>query len=62
MNTIRFSLSSGIRINRSQLNINVLISAFENEFSGIIYDLEGGKIFSKQYLALNLSEYVLQKF
>ena len=36
---------------------NVMILALENEFSEVIYifNLKGGKIFSQQYLALNLS-------
>ena len=35
---------------------NVLILAPENEFSEtIIFNLEGGNIFSQQYMALNLS-------
>ena len=34
---------------------NVMILALENEFSDIIYiNLEEGKIFSQEYLALNL--------
>ena len=35
---------------------NVLFLTSENEFSGIIYSfLEVGKIFSQQYLVVNLS-------
>ena len=38
------------------IDTNALILALENEFSEIIiFNLEGGKIFSQQYVALNFS-------